>query len=91
MANEPIKCSTCNVGSHVILEGDIPQKVVCPRCGTSEDYTRVKQAIGHQAAAFASEEIGKALKGIARGNKRVSYKPGRIVSQRSKFRVDIRR
>ena len=51
MANEPIKCSSCNVGAHVILEGDIPQKVVCPRCRTSEDYARVKQSIGHQAAA----------------------------------------
>ena len=89
MANEPIKCSSCNVGAHVILERDIPQQVVCPRCGTSEDYARVKQSIGHQAAAYAAEEIGKALKGIARGNKGVSYKPGRIRSQRSKFRVDF--
>ena len=91
MADEPIQCSSCNVVAHVILEGDIPQKVVCPRCGTSEDYTRVKQAIGHQAAAYASEEIGKALKGIARGNKGVSYKPGRIISQGSKFSVDFLR
>ena len=67
MAKEPIKCGSCNVAAHVILEGDIPQKVVCPRCGTSEDYTRVKQSIGHQAAAYAADEIGKALKGLARG------------------------
>ncbi len=91
MANEPIKCSSCNVAAHVILEGDIPQRVVCPRCGTSEDYARVKQSIGHQAAAYAADEIGKALKGLARGNKGVSYKPGRIRSQRSKFRVDFPR
>ena len=86
MANKPIKCSRWNVAAQMILERNTPKKVVCPRCGASEDYARFEQSIGDQAAAYAADEIGKALKGLARGNKQ-----GNIRSQRSKFRMDFPR
>ena len=30
MADRPAKCSSCDVPAQVILEDNIPQKVVCP-------------------------------------------------------------
>ena len=87
MTDRPVKCSSCDVSAQVILEEDIPQEVVCPRCGMSESYEDFQRSVGHQASAYASEELGKALRGMAGGNKNIRYKPGSIRSHRPNFRV----
>ena len=61
MADRPAKCSSCDVPAQVILEDNIPQKVVCPRCGMSESYGEFQRSVGHQASAYASKELGKAF------------------------------
>ena len=66
MADNPVKCSGCDVPAQVILEEDTPQKVVCPRCGASESYVDFQRSVGNQASAYASEAIGKSLKGCVR-------------------------
>ena len=38
MGDTPVKCSSCDVQAQVVLEGDTPKEVVCPRCGLSESY-----------------------------------------------------
>ena len=80
MADRPVKCSSCDVPAQVILEENIPQKVVCPRCGMSESYEEFQRSVGHQASAYASKELGKAFRDMARGNKNIRYKPGNIRS-----------
>ena len=89
MANTPVKCSSCNVPAQVTLEENIPQKVICPRCGMSESYEDFQRSVGHQASAYASKEFGKAFRDLARGNKDIRYKPGNIRSHRPNFRVEI--
>ena len=89
MADKAVKCSSCNVSANVTLEGGIPQKVVCPRCGESESHADFQLSAGHQASAYAADKIGNALKGIAKGNKNIRYKPGSIRQHSPKFRVDL--
>ena len=76
MADRPVKCSSCDVPAQVILEENIPQRVLCPRCGMSERYEEFQRSVGHQASAYASKELGKAFRDMARGNKNIRYKPG---------------
>ena len=38
MVDRLVKCSSCDVPAQVILEENIPQKVVCSHCGVSESY-----------------------------------------------------
>ena len=91
MGNMPIKCSNCHVQAQVILEGNNPQRVVCPRCGASERYAKTRQSIDQQASAYAREEIDEAIMNLVKGNKNIRYKPGNVRSQPSKFRVDFSR
>ena len=64
MADRPVKCSSCDVPAQVILEENIPQKGVCPRCGMSESYEEFQRSVGHQASAYASKELGKAVESL---------------------------
>ena len=89
MESRPVKCNACEVPAQVILEGNAPQKVVCPRCGGSESYADFQKSVGHQASVYASDRIGRALWEMASGNKNITYKPGNIRSRRSQFRLDF--
>ena len=89
MADRPVKCSSCDVPAQVILEENTPQKVVCPHCGMSESYEDFQRSAGHQASAYASKELGKAFKDMARKNKNIGYKPGETKSHRPRLRVDF--
>ena len=87
MVDRLVKCSSCDVPAQVILEENIPQKVVCSHCGVSESYEDFQRSVGHQASAYASKEFGKAFRDMARRNKNIRYKPGNIRSHRPNFRV----
>lgn len=89
MADRPVKCNSCDVPAQVILEENTPQKVVCSQCGASETYVDFQQSVGHQASAYASGEIGKSLRDMARRNKNVRYRPGTSRHHTPKFRVDF--
>ena len=89
MEDRPVKCSSCDVPAQMIVEENTPQKVVCPQCGMSESYEDFHRSVGHQASAYASKELGKAFRDMARGNKDIRYKPGNIRSHRPNFRVEF--
>jgi hypothetical protein len=89
MGDTPVKCSSCDVQAQVVLEGDTPKEVVCPRCGVSESYADFQRSVGHQASAYAAEEIGKVFRDMARRSRSVTYKPGNLQSNNPKFCVEF--
>ena len=89
MADRPVKCTSCDVSAQVILEYNTPQKVVCPQCGSSESYAEFQRSVGHQASAYAADQIGKTFRDMARKNKRIKYKPGNVRAHSPLFRVEF--
>ena len=87
MEETPVNCSSCEVQARVILDGDTPREVVCPRCGASESYEDFQRSVGLQASAYAANKMGEVFKDIARKNKNVKYTAGHRPTHRSQFKV----
>ena len=64
--------------------------VVCPNCEQSETYSEFQRSVGQQMTNYAADVIGKSLKNLARGNKYMSFEPGRRSTHTPKFRVAMR-
>ena len=89
MTEKDVKCSECEVSAQVILEGNTPERVVCPQCGASESYAEFKESTGQQMTGYAAGRLSKTFKKLARNNKNITYKPGNIRPHNPKFRVDL--
>ena len=77
------------------MENDQPQRVVCPRCGASEELDITVRSLTEQAEAFAAKELQKALSGMAALDEggmigmSVSHSPAKINEATGKFVLDF--
>ncbi len=90
MPEQPVICTRCGSEARVVLEDSQPTMVVCPDCEQSESYSEFQRSVGQQMTNHAADVIGKGLKKHTRGNKYVSFEPGRRSRHTPKFRVAIR-
>ena len=95
MADKPIKCRHCQVDAQVLVEDDQPKRVICPRCGVSEDFDVFERSLTEQAEAFAAKELQKALKSMSTLDEggmfgmSVSYRPAKIDQPAGKFFIEF--
>ena len=95
MADKPIKCRDCQIDAQVVVENDQPQRVVCPRCGASEEFDITVRSLTEQAEAFAAKELQKAFSGMAALDEggmigmSVSHSPAKINEATGKFVLDF--
>lgn len=89
MDSKTIKGNRCNVATRITLQDDTPKRVIRPQCGDSETYRDLRQSVGRQRRVFASKKMGRSLSEIASRNRYVTFKPGKIVAHRAKFRIDL--
>ncbi len=87
MSEQPIRCARCIAEANVVVQGQTPVSVNCPKCGESQTYSAFQQSLGEQVAAHAQGVIGGSLAEMARNNKHFTYKPGRIRKSKPKFTV----
>ena len=89
MSEQPVRCARCHAEANVVVQGQTPVRVNCPKCGESQTYSEFQQSLGEQAAAHAQMVIGGSLAEMARNNKHFTYKPGRVTSCKPKFTVSF--
>jgi len=85
MSNEPIKCSNCKTPSHVIQVDGKLERVECTGCGAIESYDKVVASLQEQAGYYAAIALQKGMK----GNKHMTFKPGRLKKPTGKFFIDF--
>lgn len=89
MSEQPVRCARCHVEANVVVQGQTPVNVNCPKCGESQAYSEFRQSLGEQVVAHAQRVIGGSLAEMARNNKHFTYKPGRIKGSNPKFTVSF--
>ena len=87
MTNQPIRCGRCRTKAIVVMQGTNPISVNCPKCGESQTHSAFQQSLGEQMTAHAQKVNGGSFAKMARDNKNITYKPGRIRRSKPKFTV----
>ena len=83
MSEQSALCQKCNVAANVVIESGEPKELVCPQCGETEAYDSFLKVV---SSAMVSQ-VQKTFEDVFRGNKHITYRPGRIDRPRSKFRL----
>ena len=87
MSTKPVRCTRCKTEANVEVLGNTPATVNCPKCGESQTHSAFQQSLGEQMTAHAQKVLGGSLAKMARNNKNITYKPGRIRRSKPKFTV----
>jgi len=90
MTTKTLKCSNCKVAAKTVENPEPNDMVVCPKCGASETHKDLERSISEQAEYAIAKKLEDTFKGMARGNKNMSYKGARLKKPRAKFTIDLK-
>lgn len=71
-----LQCRGCKADAELVEQTPRPDRVRCPRCGTSEDLDVAKRRAAEHVGSQVTDEFQRSMKRRFASNKNIDYIPG---------------
>ena len=86
---KPFLCGKCKVPLEIPANAGAEDTVRCPGCGISETLKNVTAEVNRFLADYASQQMSKTIRSVARGSKHLKVTTKPVVKRHYRFIIDL--